>query len=885
MNSPRRFFLRFLNFFHKSQSDRDLQAELAAHVALHIQDNLQKGMTPDEARRQALMQLGGLEQTKESVRDQHTLPFLETPLQDLRFALRILCKQPAFTTIAILTLALGIGANTAIFSVVNSVLLRSLPFPQASELADISARSGLYDFTNLNLPVPDLVDVRSATPAFATLAVYRDSPKEISGEGQPAHISSYEVSDEFFPLLGIRPLYGRIFTSADMLPGSHVVLLSDSLWRRRFAGDPAAIGKSITLDGQSDVIIGIMPAQRPLDFGTNAQLWTPFVPPDEERAARDHYSCSVVARLRPGATFAQAQSQLDAISLRLAAAYPDSHKDWNLHATPLKEYLFGDARTPLTILFCAVGFVLLIACANVSNLFLSRGWARRREFAIRSAIGASRAALLRQLAVESLLIALASGICAFFLAMWTLEGLRSILPPEIPRLEDIRIDSHVAWFTLAVALHAALLAGLAPALLSTRPDLSRVIKESTSGSGGNASLSGHNFLRQSLVVGEIAVAAVLLIGASLAVRSFGHILQQNLGFQPDHLVTLQIEFPKFRFANEQQAISFVQQILGRIRSIPGVSSASSGLVFPLSDERGETTFQNEASVADPNPGEQPALGNRVAPDFFRSFGIPLLAGRDFTDADSKASLPVFIVNETLARKYFGSLDVIGKRLSTEKTSRGLVWGQIIGVVGNVREDPPASEPKSQIYAPFYQSRIATGVYLVVRSRPDPLTMIPTLQEGIWAVDKNQPIVAIKTVNAQISEVNSARGSQGFLLGIFGALGFLLALIGVYGVMSYLVSLQTHEIGIRMALGANRAQILRLVLSQGCKLTVTGVIIGVAASFALTRFMSTLLFGLSPTDPLTFSAVAVLLTAVALAATYIPAQRATRVDPLIALRYE
>jgi predicted permease len=885
MTTLQMWIAQLRGFFRKAQLDRELDEELASHLEMHVADNVRAGMTPDQARRDALIKLGGVEQTKEDYRDTRGIGWLENILQDLRFGLRMLRKSPGFTTVAMLTLALGIGANTAIFTVVNSVLIRSLPFPRASELIDISARSTSFDIPSLGFSVADVEDIRAGSSSFAGIATYRDAPKEVTGKGKPERITGTEVSEDFFPLLGIHPAYGRTFTQYDMQPGTHVAVLSYALWQERFGGDPSAIGKTITLDAQPHTIIGVMPAQRPLGFATDSQVWTPFIPTDEERTAREGSACWAIARLKPGVTLGQVQGELDTISARLASAYPEAHKGWSVYGRSLKQSLFGDANTPLAILFCAVGFVLLIACANVSNLFLSRGWARRREFAIRSAIGATRGALLRQLAVECVLVALAGGVCAFFIATWTLGGLRSILPPEIPRTQDIRIDSGVAWFTLGASLFAALLSGLAPALLSTRQNVSVAIKESIGGSGSNGSHARHNALRQLLVIGEVALAAILLIGATLAMRSFDRLLRQNLGFQPNHVVTLQIEFPKFRLANEQQAIAFVQQVLDGTRGIAGVTSASAGLVFPMSDEIAETTFETEATAADANLGEQPALGNRVAPDFFRSMGIPLLAGRDFTDADARGNSPVFIVNEALSRKYFGSLDIIGKRFSTRRESGHPAWGEIVGVVGNVREATPYAEPKPQIYAPFYQTRIATGVYLIVRTKADPLAIVPALQDRIWAVDKNQPIIAIKTVEAQIAEVNATNGAQGILLSIFSALGFILALVGVYGVMSYLVSLQTREIGIRMALGADRGQLLRSVIVHGLKLTLSGVMIGVISGLALTRFMSSILFGIRATDPLTFAAVAAVLTIVALAACYVPAKRATRVDPMIALRYE
>jgi predicted permease len=884
MKRIRAWSMRVRSWFRKEQLDRDLAEELAGHLQLHIADNLRAGMTPEAAHRDALIKLGGVEQTKESVRERRGIPFLETLLRDIRFALRMLRKSPGFTVVAVLTLTLGIGANTAIFSVVNTVLLRSLPFPHPSELVDVSARSTFFDFTNLGLSLPDIADVRATAQSFAALATFRYSSKELAGGGKPERIEGAEVSEDFFPLLGVRPLYGRTFTSSDMQPGSRTVILSHSLWRERFSGDQGAIGKSITLDGEPHTIIGIMPAQPPIDFPTDSRLWTALLPTREQLSSRGNHEVSVVGRLRSDSSVEQAQKELDTIGARLAVAYSDADKGWTIHASSLKTYLLADARTPLMILFCAVGFVLLIACANVSNLFLSRGWARRREFAIRSAIGATRGALLRQLGVECLLVALAGGVCAFLLSLWTVQGLRAILPPGIPRIQDLRIESEVGWFTLGASLLAALFSGHAPALLGSRQNVGLTIKESGAG-GPNGSSASHNFLRQLLVIGEIALAVILLVGATLAVQSFARLLRADTGFRPDHLVTMRIDFPKFRFANVEQAIAFVRQILDASRAIQGVTAASTGLVFPMGDEVAETTFQTEETVKDLKLGERSALANRVAPDFFRALGIPLLAGRDFNDADAKGSSLVFIVNEALARRSFGSLDVVGKRFSTGKESGHLVWGEIVGVAGNVRQADPGAEPKPEVYAPFYQTRLATGVFLVVRTKGDPLRIVPTIQESIWSLDKNQPITAIKTVNAQIADINATPRSQSLLLGIFGGLGFVLALVGVYGVMSYLVSLQTREIGIRLALGAGPGQIFRQVIGRGFRLTLTGVLIGIGSGLALTRFMRSLLFGVSATDPLTFASVSILLTLVALAACWIPARRATRIDPIAALRYE
>jgi putative ABC transport system permease protein len=810
-------------------------------------------------------------------------------VNDARFAARLLKKSPTFTIIAILTLALGIGANSAIFSVVHSVLLRSLPFSHPDKLVGISARSTMFDFSNLGLSLPDLADVRQSISSFSSISVFSDSPKELSGEKNPQRLESTAVTEDFFPMLGLQPIHGRAFTSADMQPGARNVILSYELWRDNFGAVPNAIGKTIILDAQPNTIIGVMPSIPALGFATDSKLWTAFQPTPAQLADRSSHDYSVLGRLKPHVTLEQANAELDNLSARLASTYPDIDKGWSIHTTSLAKFLLGDARAPLAILFCAVGFVLLIACANLSNLFLARGFARRREFAIRSAVGASRAALVRQLVIESLLISVAGGICAFLFASWTLNALRSSLPPDIPRLGEIRMDSTVILFTLGASLFAALLSGLAPALLSTRNTLSSAMKDVASGTATKA--SGHNFLRQSLVVAEIALAAILLIGATLTVRSFFQLLHMNLGMHPDNVLTLHLDFPEFRFPTPDPAITFVQQILEATRATPGVSSASVGLVYPMSDEVAETTFETEAlAAADSNNAQQSALANRVSSDFFQTLGISLLAGRTFTPDDTKGKTRVYIVNESLAKKYFGTLNAIGKRFCTDFSGAHPVWGEIVGVVGNVREAnhlDPAEQPKPQIYAPFFQTKRVFGAYLIVRanSNTNPLALVPALQDRIWSIDKNQPITAVATLKQRIAEVNASPRSQTILLGIFAALGFLLALIGVYAVMSYLVGLQTREIGIRMALGAAPSQVLRLVLSHGIKLILTGVAIGIVAGLLLTRFMSSFLFGISSSDPFTYVAVSFLLTAVALAAIWLPARRASCIDPILALRYE
>jgi predicted permease len=882
----REVFIRLRSLFRSERMDRELNEELASHVETHTADNLRAGMSAEEARRVALISLGGVEQTKEIYRDGRGVGWMENLLRDVRFALRMLGKNPGFTLVVVLTLALGIGANTAIFSVVNSVLLRSLPFPKASELVYISSRSTMFDFPNLGVSLPDVADVRTSATHFSAISATQFSGwTELAGDGKPERVEGTNVGEDFFSILGIRPIYGRTFTAADMREGTRSVVIGTALWHEKFGGDPGAIGKSLTLDGEAHTIIGVVPQLPALDFATDSKVWMPFVPSKEDTAARENHNSAVVARLRPGSTVAQAENELQVISARLAASYPDADKGWSIHADPLKHALLGDAQTPLATLFCAVGLVLLIACANVSNLFLTRGWSRHREFAIRSAMGATRGALLRQLGVECVLVAAAGGACAFLISIWMVQGLATILPSDIPRLAELRVEISVGWFTLGISLLAALLSGLAPTLLSSRQNLGVAIKVSGGGGVVESSRGGHNTLRQVLVVAEVALAVILLIGATLALRSFDALLKTDLGFRTDHLVTLKLDFPKFRFAKSEQAIEFVRQILGETRGIPGVTATSASLSFPLSHEVTEMTFGTGEPGEDNKAGSKMAVLNQVTPNYFGTMGIVLIEGRDFTEDDTKSGAPVFIVNEALARKFFGSTHVVGKRIATNLREGKPTWNEIVGVARDVREASPGVAAKPEIYSPFYRAEETSGVYVIVRSKTAPLPIATAAQERIWRIDKNQPITAIATVEARIAESTQTPRSQSVLLGIFGGIGFALSLIGVYGVMSYLVSQQSREIGIRMALGAEVGQILRSVMAHASKLTLIGVFIGVGCGLVLTRFMRSVLAGVSATDPLAFVGVAVAVTVVALAACFLPARRAARVDPVIALRYE
>ena len=807
-------------------------------------------------------------------------------LQDLRYGVRTLAKTPGFTAIAVLTLALGIGANTAIFSVVNTVLLRPLPYQNPGQLVNIFATAKMFNFPNLGLSAPDIEDIRKQNTVFSQMTTYGYTNQVLTGQGAPQEIAGLRASAEYLPMLGVQPLYGRVFQPGEMEAGQdREIILSYKMWREHFGSDPHAVGKTILLDKVSYTIVGVMPPQ--FQFPFNLSFAIPDVISKSDLAARGNHGIPVLARLKPGVSVRQAQAELNTIAERLSKAYPGMDKGWGFRAVSMKTNIIGKANVPLLILLGAVGFVLLIGCANIGNLFLARGWGRRRELAIRATLGATRGRIVRQLFMESLLLAILGGACGLILAIWGLDALRTLLPPSTPRLEDLSVDRWMLWFTLVASLAAATLFGLVPSLQVSRQELGAAMKEGAAGAQTGAG-SRQNPLRQVLVVGEIALALVLVICATLTLRSLARLLDVNLGFRTDHVLTLRLNFPSYRFSKPEPAISFVQQVIGQTRALPGVEESAGAMFAPLSGGSGESTFEVEGAPKLPLDQLPRADFTAVTPGYFRALSIPLLAGRDFTQSDAIGSAPVYIVSQALARKIFGSANPLGKRLSQgEDDNKKKIWAEVVGVVGDIRDKTTDAPPEPQLYIPFYADTqfVTGGVSLVVRTKTEPQSLISAIEQRIWSLDKDQPVTDVKTMDEWVADSDAAPRSQTYLLGGFAALGLLLALVGIYGVISYSVGQRTREIGIRMALGAEPGQVMKLVLRQGMWLAAAGLGIGLVASLALTRLMRTLLFGVSATDPVTFIGVSVLLTAAALAACYIPARRAMRVDPMVALRYE
>ncbi len=877
-------------FSTRKTRDAQLSDEIREHLEERVEELVGNGMSRVDAAAQARREFGNVALVEEDSRQVWRWQWLETLGADFRYAVRTLRQAPGFTAIVILTLALGIGATTAIFSVVNTVLIRSLPFPHPDELVDISSRSTMFDFANLGLSMPDVEEVRSGVPALAATAAFGYGTREFGGGGKPERLSTIDVDANFSGVTQLKPLLGRYFTPEEVSAKAQVVMLTRKFWWDRLGSDPSIVGKTMQLDGETYTIVGVLPEAMDSLF-SEAKLYLPLAPPEDEAKQRNRHNYQVMGRLKRDATLAQLRAQLDTLSARLAAAYPDSDKGWSIHAASSKDQIVGDSRTPLLILLSATGLVLLIACVNVSNLFLSRGWARRREFAIRSALGASRGALLRQLFVENAIVALAGGTLAFFIALWTTEALKRALPPDIPRLNDLRIDGTVALFTLGAALLAAFVSGVAPALLGSRGDITSAIKESGNGAQVHAGGSRHNLVRRLLVVSEVALAVMLLVGATLAIRSFVHLMRVNLGFQPESVVTMQLDLPKYRFAKGADKAAFERRVLEDVRGIDGVESAATGMLYPLSDMVAEGGYLTEQAANGPSDQLPTARLNMISTDFFRTFDIPILAGRDFDSTANAKEAKGYIINEALARKAFGTTDVVGKRFTMggkPKDGSPIKWGTIIAVVGNEANARPDGDPMPFMYA--FNSRDDgedgdSGMVLAVRTKKSAMALVPAIEERIWAIHASQPVANINTEQQRLEALNAAPRAQSLLLGLFGGLGFVLALVGVYGVMSYLVSQQSREIAIRIALGAENGTIFRLVVGHGLKLALAGVVVGVGAALVLTRFMHSLLYGISATDPATFAILAVALTLVAMVACAVPARRAMRVDPMTALRCE
>jgi putative ABC transport system permease protein len=821
---------------------------------------------------------------------------METLWQDLKYAARMLIKKPGFTAIAVLTLALGIGANTAIFSVVNAVLLQPLPFPQPERLVDVWMTGLKGNIGKGSVSYPDFADFRAQNHTFEHMAGFNTNDFTLTGSGEPFRLTGGIVSPDLFPVLGVSAKLGRTFVPEEDMPpgvkGNHAVLLSHQVWQQRFGSDPGVIGRVLTLNALSFTIVGVMPAgfQFPIQ-PVAIDVWVTHAveketadgskPMTDERGA--HYM-SVIGRLKPGVTLTQAQADLSTIAANLEKQYHRSNANKGCVLVPAHEDLVGEIRPALLILFGAVGCVLLIACANVANLLLARATTRQREMAIRSALGASRKRVVRQLLTESALLAVVGGIFGVVLALWGTDALISMSPADIPRLTTVHVSGPVLGFTFALALITGVLFGLATAFQGAGAELTESLKE---GGRGTSAGGAHGRIRSVLVVAEMAVALVLLVGAGLAIQTFRRLEAVNPGFDAHHVLTMSIDMPGARYATNEQIAETSRQMLSNIEGLPGVRSASMAFPLPLSNAEMGVVFGIEERPVEKT--ERPGTSLRVVhPGFFRTMGIPLKAGRDFTPEDTLKSPPVVIVNETLAKKYFPNEDAVGKRvqpsINVEPGVDTEPMREIVGVVGDVKFRNLRRDPGPEMYGPEAQLPF-NGLSIVIRTDSDPASITAAVRTTIRRMDPDMPIYQIQPLEHYVNGALAQSRFNGMLLGVFAGLALLLTAIGLYGVTAYTVAQRTQEIGIRVALGAQQADVFRLVVGQGMRQAAIGLVLGLGAAFAVTRTMASLLYGVSATDPPTFGGTSLMLLAVACAACYIPARRATRVDPLVALRYE
>jgi putative ABC transport system permease protein len=804
-------------------------------------------------------------------------------IQDLRYSFRLLLKNPGFTIVAVLTLALGIGANTAIFSVVNSLLLRPLPYRDAQQLVWIWGTNPKNDIPQEAASAPDFADWKSRNQSFEEMAAFSRTALILNTEGEPERLMGGAVTDGFFSVLHAQPKMGRVFLPEEDKPGANrVVILSEGLWQRRFGADPHIIEKSITLTGNPYTVVGVMGADflnpRPGDLQP-AELWVPLRL-NYATAGRRSDFLGVIARLKPGVTLVQAQTEMTTIASNLEEQYPTTNDGWSAKVLTLHERFVGDVSRTLLVLMGAVCFLLLIACANVANLLLVRASTRRKEIAIRAAMGASRMRLTRQLLTESLVLSLIGGALGLLSAVWGLNLLVSFIPGNLPRLSEIALDNRAMIFTLSISLLTGIVFGLIPALQASTPNLNDCLKE---GGKEAANLGGSNRIRNVFAIVEVALALVLLAGAGLMTKSFLKLQDVNPGFDPNRVVTMQVQLPASRFREDAQLTSYGTQLLEKITAMPGVEAASLISGVPLSGGSDVLAFGIEGIPTNPSDPIQDAEAHRVSPDYFKTLGIQLKRGSLFTSQDHANSPGVVVISETMAKRYWGDEDPLGKRISTSGPPN-FNWLKIIGIVADVRHEALNTEPYPQMYAPLAQQPRRT-LTILARSSTDPASIIPALRHQVRELDSNVPVFNVRTMEQILADSIAPPRFNAMLIVLFAVLALLLAAVGIYGVISYGVTQRRHEIGIRMALGARPAEILRMVVGQGLKLVLIGIGLGLVAVFLLTRLMSKLLFEVSATDPLTFVLVSLILTGVALLACYVPARRAAKTDPMVALRYE
>ncbi len=880
MNGLRIFFTRLRSLFGKRRLDADLDIELRSHLDALTEDNIRHGMSPDDARHSARRAFGGIEQTKEAYRDRRGLPFLETLAQDVRFGARMLIKNPGFTLVAILTLALGIGANTAIFSVADTFLLHPIPLPGLDRLAVVAVGQ------KAPAAVADFFDWRAQAQSFQGLAAFRSRDINVTGKGEPERVYGAEVTADFFSSAGVLPALGRGFVAGeDQFGRDPVAILGHGLWQRRFAANPAMLGESIEIDGQKSTIVGIM--DREFDFPVPTDVWIPLALTQREIADRAGMSLHVFGALKPGISIGRAQAEMTAIESRLAAAYPATNKDRVLRVMPLAEFVQGSlTRAYTTLLLCVVGIVLLVACANVANLQFARATSRRSEIALRAALGASRWRIARQLLTESLLLSVLGAAASLAFAKLCLGLLVSNMPAYVVRLwagfSHIRLDGRSFVFTFVAAVVSGILAGVLPAMETSRLDAGDALKES-----GRGTTAGRRVqrLRNIFVVAQVAVALVLLAGAGLLVKGFHQMAGSADAFAPEQVLTLAVDLPASRYAEPADRLAFYRKALDALASLPGARSAAAFSCYPLSNNGTSWEFfQVEGRVA-PDQRHSPwADAQSVSPEYFRLMRVPIVAGRVLAEADREDSQPVAIVNQKLARLQWPGESAVGKRIRMGAPDSSGPWLTVVGVAADVLYDWTSRVPQSTIYLPLPQAPNAVSL-LAIRTDVDPASYVQATRARIAAIDPNLPAFDVKTLALAIHESTVGLGYTDGMMAVLGLIALAVAVVGVYGVMANSVGERTHEFGVRMALGAQPRDVLWLASRRGLLIAAAGFAIGVPAAIACARLLAALVYGASPSDPATFIGVPLLLGFAVSVACYIPARRAMRVDPLVALRYE
>ena len=807
---------------------------------------------------------------------------MDSIIKDLRFAVRGLLKRPGFVAVAVITLALGIGGSTSIFTVVDAALLRGLPYKQPDRLYHLWEKTPQEQFSKREFSYPDYQDYQQNN-VFEGLAAYTGGRVLLSGVGDPEFVGGPRVSANFFSVLGVDPIIGRTFQTGEDQPGGpKVAVLNYGLWQRRFGGDPNVIGRALTINGASYTVVGVLPQSFQFALRPN-DLWIPYQPTQNQLTRRPLHGTNLIGRLKPGVDAAQAQSELNVIAARIEKEYSESHAGTTMRLVPLHEEVIGKVRPILLVLLAGVGFVLLIACANVASLLLTRSLGRQKEVAIRSALGASRWRVVRQLLTESLVLSLLGGAAGLIVAYWSVPALVSALPQNqliaMPFLKTLGLDTRILLFSFGLSLFTGVVFGLAPSLQSSRLDLNEVLKE-----GGRTMAAGASHrLRSAMVVTEIALAVVLLIGAGLMMKSLLRLLQTNVGFQTDNLMTMTVVLPAAKFTEANQIINVQQQLQDRLQSLPGVSSAGTIDILPLNGGNTSRFFVDGEPA--PPPGQETEANVRVVSDtYFKTLGVPLLSGRMFDERDGPDKPGVVIIGKTVADRLFAGRDPVGRKLRYS-ASQGTP-DLIVGVVGDVKTTGLDESVRPVLYYPFRQSAAPIANF-VLRTDVDPNALATSIRKEVRDLEPNAAILNLNSMDQMIAQTPASfmRRFPALLISIFALVALLLASIGIYGVVSYSVSQQTHYIGVRMALGANSSDILRMVLKEGLLLAIAGVGIGIAAAFALMRLLRTLLFEVSTSDAMTFTLVAGALFVVALLACYLPARRATKVDPLVALRYE